>query len=109
MGSLLGVSWLQWSAGAIVVLAVVMVLTGRLVPSRAVKELRKDRDERVAEVRAEVQVWRDAYMTLLKTQDVTVHYLGQLTEVGSTMNALLKALPPPKPSSEDGHDAPSRT
>lgn len=109
MGSVLGVSWLQFGAGGVLVLVVLFVILGWLATPNQLKRERQNADERIAEARAEAATWRDAYLTLLKSQDVTNHYLGQLTTVGDTMNSLLKALPQPKPSSEGGHDATTGT
>jgi Na+-transporting methylmalonyl-CoA/oxaloacetate decarboxylase gamma subunit len=109
MNSFLGVSWLQWGAGGLVLLIVVMILMGKLATPRAIREVHRERDESVARADANAQAWRDAYMTLLRSQDVSIHYMGQLTEVGTTMNKLLGAVSPSNPSGGDDHDAPSRT
>ncbi len=108
MESVLGVSWSSWGAGGLIALIVLLVLTGQITTPRMLRNERHDRDEAVAQARADAKAWRDAYMSLLKSQDVSTHYIGQLAQVGTTMNKLLEALPAPSLSGEDGLDAPSR-
>lgn len=41
--------------------AVTLLLTGRLVPRRTVTDIRDDRDARVSDAKALAEIWREAY------------------------------------------------
>lgn len=45
----------------LVLIAVLLVLSGRIVPRRVVQDLRKDRDDRVQEAREQTAIWREAH------------------------------------------------
>lgn len=42
-------------------LGVLLLMTGRIRPARAVEEVRQDRDARLADARDQIEIWRDAY------------------------------------------------
>jgi hypothetical protein len=91
--------WVQGGFGAIVAFGIGLVLTGRLVPRSTLKDLRKDRDDRVAEARSEAQVWREAYESAKRANEALAVQLHQMLEVGHTTSSVLRSLPsPPKPA-----------
>jgi hypothetical protein len=95
--------WIQGGFGALVGLGVWLVLTGRLVPRSTLKDLRQDRDDRVAEAKAEAQVWRDAYESAKRANEALAVQLHQMLEVGHTTSSVLRSLPsPPKAPNPPG-------
>lgn len=93
--------WVQGGFGALVGLGVWLVLTGRLVPRSTLKDLRQDRDDRVAEARSEAQVWRDAYESAKRANEALSVQLHQMLEVGHTTSSVLKSLPSPPAGTAD--------
>ncbi len=90
--------WLQGGFATLVALGVYLVFTGKLVPRSTLKDLRQDRDDRVAEARAETTVWREAYESSKRANEALAIQLNQMLEVGHTANRVLQSLPgPPKP------------
>lgn len=91
-----------------------MVFTGKLVARSVLEDVRKDRDdrladmkERLAEMRAINNTWHEAY---LKTEAARVETTGQVSQLlttGRIAEALLRALPhpddpqPPQPSGRE--------
>jgi hypothetical protein len=104
-----GWAWLQGGFGALVALGVWLVFTGRLVPRSTVKDLRKDRDERVAEARAETTVWREAYEASNRANEALYVQLNQMLEVGHTTTSVLRSLPPGPPTAADPDPNKGRT
>lgn len=85
--------WVQGGFGALVSYGVWLVLTGRLVPRRILKDLREDRDDRLAEARSEAQVWREAYESAKRANEALAVQLHQMLEVGHTTSSVLRSLP----------------
>lgn len=94
--------WVQGGFGLLVAGGVWLVLTGRLLPRSTLEDLRQDRDDRVAEARAETQVWREAYESSKRANEALAIQLNQMLEVGHTANRVLQSLPgSPKPADPD--------
>lgn len=73
-------------------LTIFMILTGRLLPSRIVQQIREDREERVAEVKEREETWRAAYQVSELARDKEADFRNTFIEVAKTMNTLLVAL-----------------
>lgn len=82
----------QIGAGGLVVLVVLLVLTGRLVPRAVVRDLRADRDARVAEARQAAEQWQAAHQALAGAVGDLTAQVGELTSIGRTTERLLTAL-----------------
>lgn len=91
-------SWLaelpvtQLSAAAVLALAVILILTGRLVPRSQLRELAKIRDEEARRLLAELDQWRRAHET---AQQATLALAGQvqdLLEMSKATGAALASL-----------------
>jgi hypothetical protein len=111
------------SAGSVLVLAVIMVLTGRLMPRPAVKRIEKAADERVAaaekaandrvndayarisDKNQEIQTWQQAYYASEEARQLEAQHAAELLEAarfsvqvltaGASLLHPAQALPPP--------------
>jgi hypothetical protein len=84
--------------GAVVILAAVamMVFTGKLVAKRELDDVRKDRDDRLAEMRGIMTTWQQAYISSEAARQVSAGQVNQLLETGRIAEALLRAMPHPE-------------
>lgn len=103
-----GISATQGGAAALIVLVVILILTGRLVPRSVVRDIRKDRDERVAEAQEQTAIWREAYQLSKQAQDIMLLQTRQQLEVGRTVNQVLQSLPTTAPAVTPVLPAPPR-
>lgn len=71
----------QVSAGAVLVLVVLMILTGRLVPRRNLDDVAHDRDQ-----------WRAAYLLAEQARVAQEQQVSELVEASRTTVSLLQAL-----------------
>lgn len=88
----------------LVLAAVLLVLSGRIVPRRVVQDIRADRDARVKEAREQTAIWRQAYQTseearmrqhdLLRDALEGVHTITHLLESRRDAPPSSAALPP---------------
>jgi len=85
--------------GALLALAIYLVLTGKIVPRSVVDDIRADRDARVATANEEKSVWREVAETSDKRADVLSGQVGQLLEYARVSDHLLRSI---KESAEDG-------
>lgn len=98
----MGISLLQGGAAGLVMLIVVLVLRGALVPRSTVRDVRADRDARLAdrdarikELTAERDTWRAAYETSEAGRHLSQSQTGELLELSRTAAHLLASLPRP--------------
>lgn len=82
----------QGGAVAVLILAVIGILTGRLVPRRSLEDVRADRDARIAEERARGDEWRAAAQLQDQRNDVLAQQIAQLLDTSRTMNSVLEGL-----------------
>ena len=82
----------QGGAVAVLLIAVLGILTGRIVPVRTVDDLRKDRDARLAEERARGDEWRAAAQAQDARNDLLSQQVAQLLDTARTTNALIEGL-----------------
>src|SRR5689334_23511117 len=84
--------------GAVGILAVVvwMIYTGKLVARSVLDDVRKDRDDRLAEMRAILSTWQTAYIASEAARQVSAGQVNQLLETGRIAEALLRAMPHPE-------------
>lgn len=101
MTELLGPGAVQGGAAAIVAVVILLILRGGLVPRSQVKDLRADRDARIAAVTDERDTWRRAFLASEEARHVAQAQVGELLETSRTMEHLLRALP--RPVQEVGH------
>lgn len=76
------------SLGATGLLAgvVIMVLTGRLLPSRSVAERMADKDQ-------QIETWKAVYERALEVQDAQREHILELREATRTTTRVIQALP----------------
>jgi hypothetical protein len=70
-----------------------LVLSGRLVPAAALKDVREDRDKSVAAANAETVRWRRAYEFSEQARRLDAEHTGQLLEFGHITTRVVAALP----------------
>jgi hypothetical protein len=89
----LGTGYAQGGAIAVVMTIVVLILRGHLVPASVVREIRADRDARIAEISAERDTWRTACQERTESLYLTQGQVGELLELSRTANHVLASLP----------------
>lgn len=92
MSELLGVNVAQGGAAAILALVVLFILLGRLVPRSVLEDVRKDRDDRVAEIRAEKNTWQAAHRESEAARIEAQNQVGELLELSRTADRVLRAI-----------------
>ena len=92
MSELLGVNVAQGGAAAILALVVLFILLGRLVPRSVLEDVRKDRDDRVAQIIAERDTWREAHQVSEKARQEAQAQAGELLELSRTADHVLRAI-----------------
>jgi hypothetical protein len=83
----------QASAGVLVAFVCYLVLTGRLVSRRVVKDLREDHRAALERARAEAATWREAYGASEAARRVEAAHVGELLEGVRTTSRVLTQLP----------------
>lgn len=86
----------------LVLVAVTLVFSGKLVPRRVVEDIRADRDTRVAEAREQTQIWREAYQVSEAARMQQQDLLRQSLEGVHTITHLLEAHRPELPRTAGG-------
>lgn len=89
----MGFSVLQGGAAGLVVLIVILVLRGHLVPRSVLRDVRADRDLRIAEIMHERDTWRAAYETSEAGRHLAEEQNRELLELSRTATHFLTALP----------------
>lgn len=87
-----GLSVSDVSTAGTLLLAVVLVLSGWLVPRKVVKDLRDDRDSRLLEARNETANWQKAYQASDAARELQAQQLGQLLELAKTTDQFIRTL-----------------
>lgn len=83
----------QASAGALVALVCYLVLTGRLVSRRVLKDLRADHEAALSRAVAEAATWREAYSASEAARRLEAAHVGELLEGVRTTSRVLTQLP----------------
>lgn len=91
--TLFGLPEFQVSAGVLIALIVVLILTGRLVPRRQMEDLREDRDARLAAAERQVETWQAAYAAAVESRKAAQEQVTQLMETGRAAQDIMNALP----------------
>lgn len=93
---------LQGGAVGILAMVALMVFTGKLVARSVLEDVRKDRDdrlaemkERLAEMRSINNTWHEAYLKTEAARAETTGQVSQLLATGRIAEALLRSLPHP--------------
>ena len=92
MNELLGIDVAQGGAVALVTLVVLLIFFGKLVPRRIVDDVRSDRNDRIAELAAERDTWRNAYVESEKARLESQNQVGELLELSRTADHVLRSL-----------------
>lgn len=92
MSELLGVNVAQGGAIALVTLVVLLIFFGKLVPRRVLEDVRSDRNDRVKELAAERDTWRNAYVESEKARLEAQNQVGELLELSRTADHVLRSL-----------------
>lgn len=87
-----GIQLLEPSGWGIVSLIALAILRGYLVPRRVVEDLRKDRDERVAEFKGLAEMWRRAYELEHQSHARLIEHSDLSIETARTATAAVVAL-----------------
>ena len=101
--TIFGLPEFQISAGVLLSLVVVLVLTGRLVPRRQMEDLREDRDARLAAADRQVETWKAAYEAAVQSRKTAEEHVTQLMEAARAAQDLIRALPVPSPPTTEAH------
>jgi hypothetical protein len=91
--TLFGFSALQTSAGVLLALVIVLILTGRLVSRRQMLDRLSDRDVQIRALQRQSDMWQHAYETAMAAQRQTDSHVGVLMEAARTTTHVLNALP----------------
>lgn len=91
-----GLPYADLGAGAIVVIFVLLLATGRIVPRRTLEDVRTDRDTRVREIAKERDDWKTAFHLSEESRRLLAESVDDLLEQSRTHTALLTALPRPR-------------
>ncbi|NUS25013.1 MAG: hypothetical protein HOV92_12430 [Streptomyces sp.] len=92
MSELLGVNVAQGGAIGLLSLVVLLILLGRLVPRSVLEDVRKDRNDRIAEVVAERDTWREAHRVSESARIEAQAQVGELLELSRTADHVLRTL-----------------
>jgi hypothetical protein len=99
----------QVSAGALVAIIVVLVLTGRLVPRRTVDDLRADRDARILAAKEQTELWKHAYELAVQSRRSADSHVDELMEAARAAVQVIEVLPNLSPAHEGTRDAQTST
>jgi hypothetical protein len=92
--TMFGLPEFQISAGVVVFIVVIMVLTGRLVPKRQLDDLREDRDARVAAAEHRAELFQAAYEAAVQSRRAADTHVTQLMETAIVTKDVLKSVIP---------------
>lgn len=92
MTELLGVNVASGGAVALVTLVVLLIFFGKLVPRSVLEDVRKDRNDRIAEVVAERDTWREAHRVSEAARIEAQSQVGELLELSRTADHVLRAI-----------------
>lgn len=92
MSELMGINVAQGGAVALVTLVVLLIFFGKLVPRRVLEDVRSDRNDRVKELAAERDTWRNAYVESEKARLEAQNQVGELLELSRTADHVLRSL-----------------
>lgn len=90
-----GIPLLVPSAYGLISLIVLAVLRGYLVPRRILEDVRKDRDDRVAEAHALAEMWRSAYEYEREARGKLAEHSDLSIATARTATAALRAVTAP--------------
>ena len=76
----------------LVSLAIVLILTGRLIPRSSVEALREDWNDRLQSKEQQVQDWKGAYLKSLEVQTAQGDQIRELLEHSRTTAYFIQAL-----------------
>lgn len=79
---------------SLVLTAVYLILSGKIVPRRVVQDLREDRDTRVEEAREQTAIWREAYRVSEEARQKQHDLLRESLEGVHTITHLLESRRP---------------
>lgn len=82
----------QGGAAAVLLLVGLLIVLGFLPSRREVRDLRADRDARLAEEKARGDEWRAAAQAQDERNDVLTGQVAELLEIGRTTNSLIEGL-----------------
>jgi F0F1-type ATP synthase membrane subunit b/b' len=83
---------LPGGAGAIVTLIVLLILNGRLVARSVLEDVRKDRDDRIAELIKDRDMWRAAHRESEAARIEATSQVGELLELARVADHVLRAI-----------------
>jgi len=92
-GLLGGLSAFQASAGALLAVVVLMILTGRLVPRSVLRDTRRDSSARETQLQKQADAWRDAYELAVQGRKTADEHMAELLDAARTTRQVIEALP----------------
>lgn len=93
MNELSGINLLvQGGAGALVTLVALLIFRGNLVPRSVLQDVRKDRDDRIAELVKDRDMWREAHRESEAARIEAQNQVGELVELARVADHVLRAI-----------------
>ena len=83
---------LPGGAGAIVTLIVLLILKGHLVARSVLEDVRKDRDDRIAQLIKERDAWQNAHKESEAARNEAMNQVGELVELARVADHVLRAI-----------------
>jgi hypothetical protein len=95
VSELAGLGIVQGGAAAVLGIVVLFILLGRLVPRRAVDDLREDYAARIAELITERDMWRTAHQVSEEARHEDQMQAREMLELSRASVHVLRSLPAP--------------
>ena len=87
-----GISWDTVGPVGLLAIAVVLVLTGKLIPSRTAQREVDALERENIRLQEEVREWRHAYRTVEEAQRISARQLEEMLEYARATDAVIRAL-----------------
>ena len=86
------IAWDTVGPVGLLAVAVILVLTGKLIPSRVAQTARDALERENLRLHEEVLEWRHAYRTVEEAQRISARQLEEMLEYARATDAVLRAL-----------------
>lgn len=86
------VAWDTVGPVGLLAIAIVLVLTGKLIPSKTAQKTHDALERENIRLQEEVREWRHAYRTVEEAQRISARQLEEMLEYARATDAVLRAL-----------------